>query len=86
MDPIALNFERVNKIPSTAELIAYNFAPMVNNYVEGNANAITLTMPKGHDKGMIKASRESTREQRRTNDILESIANRRTSTPSKRIW
>ena len=86
MDPIALNFERLNKIPSTAELIAYNFAPMVNNYVEGNANAITLTMPKGHDKGMIKASRESTREQRRTNDILESIANRRTSTPSKRIW
>ena len=86
MDPIALNFERVNKIPSTAELIAYNFAPMVNNYVEGNANAITLTMPKGHDKGMIKATRESTQEQRRTNDLLAAISGRRTSTPSKRIW
>ncbi len=81
MNPIALNFERIAKVPDTTELLAYNFAPLVNNYVEGNYSAVTLTIPKGHDKGMIKAARESTREQRRTNDILEAMASRKTSTP-----
>ena len=86
MNPIALNFERIAKVPDTTGLMAYNFAPLVNNYVDGNYSAVTLTIPKGHDKGMIKATRESTREQRRTNDILEAMASRKTSTPSKRLW
>lgn len=84
MNPISLNFERMMKMPDTAELLAYNFAPMVNNYVEGNSTLLTL--PKGHDKGIIRASKESTREQRRTNDILEAMTRRKTSTPSKRLW
>ena len=86
MNPIALNFERIAKVPDTTGLMAYNFAPLVNNYVDGNYSAVTLTIPKGHDKGMIKATRESTREQRRTNDILEAMATRKTSIPSKRLW
>jgi hypothetical protein len=86
MNPIALNFERIAKVPDTTGLMAYNFAPLVNNYVDGNYSAVTLTIPKGHDKGMIKATRESTREQRRTNDILEAMSTRKTSTPSKRLW
>jgi hypothetical protein len=84
MNPISLNFERIVKMPDTAGLMAYNFAPMVNNYVEGNSTLLTL--PKGHDKGIIRASKESTREQRRTNDILEAMSTRKTSTPSKRLW
>ena len=86
LSPLMLNFERLAKIPDTSSVSTYDYAGIVNRYVEAKPERVTLTMPKGYDRGMIKATRESTREQRRTNDILEAMASRKTSTPSKRLW
>lgn len=87
LSPLILNFERLAKIPDTSSVSAYNYAGIVNRYVEAKPERVTLTMPKGHDKGMIKASRESTKEQRRTNDLLEYLTKSlRSPSPSKRTW
>ena len=86
LSPLMLNFERLAKIPDTSSVSTYDYAGIVNRYVEAKPERVTLTMPKGYDRGMIKATRESTREQRRTNDILEAMTRRKTSTPSKRLW
>ncbi len=87
LSPLMLNFERLAKIPDTSSVSAYNYAGIVNRYVEAKPERVTLTMPKGYDRGMIKASRESTKEQRRTNDLLEYLTkSRRSPSPSKRTW
>lgn len=87
LSPLMLNFERLAKIPDTSSVSTYNYAGIVNRYVEAKPERVTLTMPKGYDRGMIKASRESTKEQRRTNDLLEYLTkSRRSPSPSKRTW
>jgi chemotaxis protein histidine kinase CheA len=87
LSPLMLNFERLAKIPDTSSVSTYDYAGIVNRYVEAKPERVTLTMPKGYDRGMIKASRESTKEQRRTNDLLEYLTkSRRSPSPSKRTW
>lgn len=67
-----------------ADALALNFAPRVNAYMERGGTA-TLTLPRGHDKGVIKATAALAKEQRRTNDVLIALAGARPRTANRRL-
>lgn len=70
--------------PSWDEALALNFAPRVNAYME-RGGAMVISMPKGHDKGMIRATSALAKEQRRTNATLLSLVGRGTRSVNRRL-
>jgi len=63
--------------------------PMINQYLEGDTGqrmAASVQLAKYYDANIVKGLQSQRKEQRRTNDLLEVIAQQRNDRRSGRAW